>query len=168
MELDASERRESRVPALAALGLAIVGVVLLTYFAVAIQRTHDVVEASLPCEPEVITNTEPIIDPAGYHLYAEAEVEASKAWEACMDGARALFEREGISTLSNSVYAPLIALADLAAAALLTIAWALAVLARIGRWWSTGLGVLTVAGLAAISFQIRYAETIELVSWIVD
>lgn len=151
-----------------ALALAGLAVFLLTYVAYAIHRTHGVVEASLPCEPAVITNTSPIIDPAGYSLYSEAEVAASKAWEACMRESRELFASEGITTLSNSVYGPLIGLADLGAAILVFGGWTVGLSGGLRGRWLHALGILTALGLVAFSYQIRFLETIEVVSWIVD
>ena len=162
--------QEGRRGAPIVLSFVLVGaaVVVLAYFSYAIYRTHAVVQASLPCEPEVITSTSPIIAPPGYSLHSEEDVAASKAWEACMAESRELFASEGITTLSSSLYWPLIGFADVVAASLVVAGWTVGVVARVRRQWLYGLGGLTLLGVVALSFQIRFSETIDLVSWIVD
>ncbi|MGH1489865.1 MAG: hypothetical protein ACRBK7_10810 [Acidimicrobiales bacterium] len=155
---------------LTAISVALVaaGVALVTYFAYAIYRTHSIVEASLPCDPKVITNTSRLIDPGGYSLYSDEEVAASKAFEACFAETRELFVNEGITTLSNSVYSPMLVTANVLAVVLVLAGWASGAAAPVHPRSFRVLGGLTVIGVAAVLFQVRHLETIRLVTVIFD
>jgi hypothetical protein len=148
--------------------LVVAGVAMVTYFASAIYLTHRVVEASLPCDPQVLTDTNPIIDPASYSLYTDEEVAASKAYEACFAGTRELLANEGITRLTNSIYAPLLVLADVLAVVLVSVGWTAGAAAPLQRRWFRILGALTVIGFAAAILQLQHLETIRLITLIVD
>ncbi len=156
------------VGATVAVLLSTVAVGLLGYFAFAIASIHSLVEESLPCEPSVILDTDPIIDPVGYSQFSQAQVEASKAYDACMSASRALFASEGLTGRSNAVTWLLILPADILAALLIITSWIVALLGA-PRWpVVAALSLLTVVSVVAASFQSRYADTIELVSWITN
>jgi hypothetical protein len=156
------------VGASVAMVLSAVAVVLLGYLAFAIASIHSVVEESLPCEPSVILDTDPMIDPLGYNQFSEAEVQASKQYDACMSDSLALFASEGLTGRSEVLTWLLIIPADILAALLIGASWAVAVSAAPRRWVVAAMSVLTVGSLIAASFQFRYADTIELVSWITN
>lgn len=150
-----------------ALGLAAIAVLMLSFIAVTAYQLDGLIDRSLPCAP-VLTNTDTIIDPAGYHLYSDELVEQSKAWEACMDESRQLFEDEAVNGRASFLYTPLPLIVAFLAVGLLGAAWVLTIIARSGQGYKRALGLLTVVSIAAFSFQLIYADTIRTVTEVVE
>ncbi len=155
------------------LGLALIGaaVFILAYLAIVIDQVDTIVDGSLPCEPEVLTDTSPHIDPAVYSLglFSPDEIEASKASEACVADTRILLDTEVTVGSGDLVYWPLIGMADFLAAGLLVVGWIMGVLGGgLRRAPLLALAGASVLAVAAFSVQIQHSETIDLISVVTD
>ncbi len=165
---DAGFRADSRFGA----GLVAVGIaaLMMSYFAVSARRVDAVVSASFPCQAERITDLDVLLSPQAWDLPSSDpdDVYRSQVYVACVEGARDLFAREGIANRANSLYWPLILVADMAASVLVLAGWTLALLSWPTRNRLLGLGVLTLLVLIGASAQWFYAETIGIVTVLVD
>ncbi len=154
------------------LGLLLVGAatLALSFIAVSAYRLDQVVSSSLPCEPVVITNPKAMIDPVASELSGmdPSNVAASRAHYACMSDTRDLFQAEGVSSVASSLYWPMILMVDLGAGALLAVGWLSAGVSNMTKKHSVPLMALTAVMAIAGSAQVYFADTINIVSWIVD
>lgn len=141
---------------------------LVGYLAFAVASLDSFVNDSLPCEPSVILDTDPIIDPAGYSGFSDAQVEASKAYDACLSESLDLLSSQGLTGRGDVVTWLLIVPTDILAAFLIATGWAIAIAGGSRRSVVLAPAVLTVGSLGAMSFQLRYANTIELVGWLTN
>ncbi len=172
MAVDSKQQTNEFSAPLFALGLLLVATATLAlgFIAVSAYRLDQVVSTSLPCEPEVITDPKAAIDPVASELSGmdPLDVAASRAHYACMSDTQDLFQAEGVSSVASSLYWPMILMVDLGAAALLAVGWLSAGVSNMTKKHSAPLLVLTAIMAIAGSAQAYFADTINIVSWIVD
>ncbi len=150
--------------------LSATGVLLLVYVAFTAYQLDGWVSSSLPCEPSVLTDTHPRIDPAGYHLYTDGAVRASQAHDSCMADSLALLAAEGITDRAELLYWPQIVVLNVVAVGLALAAGVVHIVSRPARARpkATFLRIPATLGVAALGFQVVYAQTISVATLLVD
>ncbi len=169
MAVDSKQQTNEFSAPLFALGLLLVAAatLALSFIAVSAYRLDQIVSTSLPCEPAVITDPGERIDPSSEHAAVDT-LAANRAHDACMTASKELFKAEGVEDAANRIYWPLIWILDMGAVALLAVGWLSAGVSNMSKKHSVPMLALTAIMAIAAAAQPYFADTINIVSWIVD
>lgn len=149
---------------------AFVAAVMMYLGVVSYQLTRWV-DASLPCEPSLLTDTRPHIDPLGYHLFTTEEVAASRALDECSVAGRSTLDADGLNGKASIMYTPALVVYNFVGTAAVLAMVLRAGLRRrrqMSRRTVNFLMVPVVLVIAALVLQWNYSETIQVMTILTD